>query len=378
MILAVVLALASPSVEKAAVSPCALAIIDHERSNTLKFGTGSKACEREGRQDDAAFLGVLARIRLSADLILLPPEDTVELTKRSDFRVILTDRGAFIDEEIARDPERFALLLDRVRKTNLAIAAEYDPGWVIARSNKRVLYAEVIDGLRTDTLAMENYIAKLVRDETYFAAYRERVAMLAAIPDNGAKLPERFGEVAKIMQARVDVLGKPPTESAVVWRKVYGPGPNEPFTVLHRGFNGSVQDEALLFRSPIEVRQSWVGNALSQEELSQVLSRVDFESEVLGLYAVGEMSNATENLFVTEFGPQKDFGGHSIAVRVGVVGEYCGFESSRSYPFVLVKASSRMKGGLDSMSRANYPDQCVPVMAGKPIQRKVETEEQMR
>ena len=96
------------------------------------------------------------------------------------------------------------------------------------------------------------------------------------------------------------------------------------------------------------------------------MSQINFENELLGLYAVGEMPNATENFFVTEFGSREDFDDHLIAVRVGVAGEHCGFEPSRSYPFVLVKASSQTAGGLNSQSRANYPDQCASVMAGKP------------
>jgi hypothetical protein len=224
----------------------------------------------------------------------------------------------------------------------------------------------VIDGLRTDRLALESYIAKLVRDDAYYAAYLERVAMLASIGEDGAELPERFGYVAEILRARMTVLGDPPTETAVPWRKIYEPGPGAPFTVLHRGFNGPVQGDTLLLRSATDVRQSWVANALTEEELSQLLGRINFETEILGVYAVGEMPNASENLFVTGFGQNKEFDGYSIEVRVGVVGEHCAMVESLSYPFVLVKALSNTEEGLNSSSRANYPDQCVPVMAGKP------------
>ncbi|WP_162789589.1 hypothetical protein [Altererythrobacter sp. ZODW24] len=365
MIYALVLAVASPSVEREQVSSCALASTEYEVRNTFELSTAAKAYDAEGREDDAELLEVLARIRASADMILLPPEDPIGLFRISDSREAFAGLGEFIDEDLARDPERFATLLDRVRKVNLSIPADYDPGWVIAGSEKSALYADVIDGLRTDTLAMESYIATLVRDEVYFEAYVERVAMLADLSVDGSQLPARFDEVAEIMQARIDILGDPPTDTAVPWREVYKPGPNAPFAVLYRGFNGPAQGEALLLRNSEEVRQSWVANALSREELSQVLSKIDFENEVLGLFAVGEMTNATENFFVTEFAPQQDSDGHSISVRVGVVGEHCGFEPSRSYPFLLVKASSQADGALSSRFRSNYPDQCAPVMAGK-------------
>ncbi len=366
MILSLVLALASPATEGASVSRCAAAITDQLGRNALELGAASKACDEEDHSEDAAFLNVLARIRASADLILLPPQNLLELSEREDFREAFASASDFVDEELARNPERFAVLLDRVRQADLSIPIAYDPGWVVVDSDKRELYAEVINGLRTDHLALESYVAKLVRDDAYFAAYLERVAILASIRENDAQFPERFGEVTEIMQARIDILGDPPTATAVPWRKVYEPGPSVPFTVLHRGFNGPVQNDTLLFRSASEVQQSWVGNALSEGELAQILLRIDFETEVLGGYAVGEMSNASENLFVTEFGPNENFGGHSIAVRVGVVGEHCDFEESQSYPFVLVKASSNTEEGLNSTSRANYPDQCVPVMAGNP------------
>lgn len=360
---ALFLVLASLPTAPAPASPCAVAIIDTNGSNVLELGTGAKACDEEGRAEDAAFLTLLARIRATADFLLLPPKDVLDLAERKDFGAVFAGSGEFVDEAIARDPERFAALLERVRKADLSIPAAYDPGWVVADRDKREIYAEVIDGLRTDALAMETYIAKLVRDEAYYAAYLERVAILRA---NEQELPKRFGEVTRIMRARVAVLGEPPSETAVPWRKVFEPDPEAPFTVLHRGFNGPDQSDASLFRSVGEVRQSWVAKALSEEELSQLLSRIDFATEILGVYAVGEMRNASENLFVTEFGPRDDLEGHSIDVRVGVVREDCGFGQSRSYPFVLVKVSSQLEEGLMSTARSNYPDQCVPVMSGKP------------
>lgn len=366
MIISVALALAFSPVEELPVSLCAVAIAEQKSRNTFELGAGSNVCKEEGRSEDAAFLRVLARIRASTDFILLPPRDVLELAKREDFSVVLAQRKEFVDEQLARNPERFAVLLDRVRQADLSISAEYDPGWAVTDNDKRALYAEVIDGLRTDKLAMENYIAKLVRDDAYFKAYLERLAILANLPEKGVRLPKRYDKAFKAMQARVDVLGGPPTETAVPWRKVYEPGPSAQFTVLHRGFNGPLQDVTQLFRSSTEVRNSWVGTALSEEELSEVLSLIDFETEILGVYAVGEMLNASENLFVAKFGPNEDLDGHSIAVRLGVVGEHCGFQPSQSYPFVLVKASSNTTGGLNSTSRANYPDQCTPVMAGKP------------
>jgi hypothetical protein len=357
------MALASQPLAEAPVSPCDVAIIEQAGSNVLALGKGANACEEEGRAQDAAFLDLLARIRATADLLLLPPEDVLDLGKRKDFRAVFAGSSEFVDEAIARDPERFAALLDRVRKADLTIPATYDPGWVVADRDKRAIYTEVIEGLRTDRLAMETYIAMLVRDEAYYAAYRERVAMLRA---PGQELPERFDEVAEIMKARVAVLGDPPSETAVLWRKVFEPAPDAPFTVLHRGFNGPAQSDASLFRSAEQVQKSWVSEALSEEELAQLLSRIDFATEILGVYAVGEMPNASENLFVTEFGPRDDLEGHSIDVRVGVVGEQCGFAQGWSCPFVLVKASSQIDEELMSTSRANYPDQCVPVMAGEP------------
>lgn len=127
MILALVLALASPSIEGETDSSCTLAISDQRGRNFFELSTGSKACEEEGREADAAFLEVLARIRVSADLILLPPEDLLELSSRSDFREVFAVRGQFVDEELARDPERFVALLDRVRTADLSIPAAYDP-----------------------------------------------------------------------------------------------------------------------------------------------------------------------------------------------------------------------------------------------------------
>ena len=50
---------------------------------------------------------------------------------------------------LADQTARFAALLERVRQADLAVPVDYNPGWVVADNNKRELYAEVIDGLRT-------------------------------------------------------------------------------------------------------------------------------------------------------------------------------------------------------------------------------------
>ena len=171
MILSLVLAFASPPVEEASVSRCTVAITNQKGGNTLELGSGSKVCDEEGRAEDAAFLNVLARIRANADIMLLPPEDMLELAKREDFRTVFAGRNEYVDEELARNTERFAALLERVRQADLSIPVAYDPGWVVADNDKLELYAEVIDGLRTDRLALESYIAKLVRDDAYYAAY---------------------------------------------------------------------------------------------------------------------------------------------------------------------------------------------------------------
>jgi hypothetical protein len=367
MFSAFVLALSSPPVGFQSASPCDLAISEYRGANTFELGMGFKICEEEGRADDAAILALLASIRASADLILLPPKDILALMEREGSNALFAVSGKYVDEELARDPARFAALLEKVRASDLSIDANYDPGWAIDDSNKRALYADVIEGLRTDRLALANYVATLVRDDVYFQAYRERRALLANLSENGSQLPDRFGQLAKIMQERKALLGDPPTQTAVTWREVYEPGPEAPFSVLHRGYNGPKESDLALFRSSLELTESWVGTALSQEQLTGVLAQIDFDKEVLGVMAIGEMSNATANFFVTEFGPGEYYA-HSIAVRVGVAGDtaQCGFEPSRSYPFILVKASSQVDGGLTSMSRANYPDQCAPVVEGVP------------
>lgn len=367
MFLAFALALSTPPVDPQSAVSCDFAVSDFVGANTLELAIGIKACEEEGRVDDAAFIALLARIRAVADLALMPPEDMSELVKSEGAQIIFAGGNDYVDEELARDPKRFAALLERARASDLSIDASYDPGWVVDDSNKRSLYAGVIDGLRADRLALETYIATLVRDDVYFEAYRERMDIIANISEGATQLPDRLGELATIMQGRMAVLGDPPTQTAVTWREVYKPSLDAPFDVLHRGFNGPEKGEALMFRSPAELIQSWVGRALSREELAGILSRIDFDQEVLGVMAIGEMQNATANFFVTEFGPDEN-DAHSIAVRVGVAGDeaQCGFERSRSYPFILVKASSQADGGLTAISRANYPDQCAPAQTGVP------------
>lgn len=361
-------ALAAASAELPAGSPCSAALESYAQRSSVDLVDGYFSCIGEGRIDDAAFLDLLVRIRASSDMLLFEPLDPMSLLEDPRFQAVYARGRAYIDETLARDPQRFDALLERVRDADLSVSADYHPGWEAKISTKRALYEEVVIGMREDTLALERYVATLVRDEVYFAAYLERVAMLEAIEENGSSsLPERFGELSAVMSQRQAVLGEPPQGSAVPWREIYEPKSDALFTMLHRGFNGTKGSGNELFRDAETLSESWVGRAIGANKMTEILAAVNFDSEVVAVFAVGEMRSASRNVFVTEFGQEEDFEGYSIRVTVGVVADECGFEPGSSYPFVVVKAPSSGEGQITSSFRQNYPDRCEGIMAGDPV-----------
>ena len=370
MLASLVLALLAASPASEPASACSESVETYRARTSLELAQGYAACIDEGRIDDAAFLDLLARIRFQTDIVLLTPADILSLFEQPEFAKTYTRAGDYVDENLARDPQRFDALVQRVLAADLSVSDDYQPGWPVEPQVKRHLYAAVAEGVRTDTLALERYIATLVRDDAYFEAYSERKPMFETWgEEHPPEWEARLGELQAIMEARAELIGDPPSKSAVPWREVYRPGPEAPFTALYIGFNGPADGGAAIFGSAAEVRASWLASALDAPALETLLAATDFEREIIGVYAVGEMINATENSFVTELGPNDNFSGYSLAVKVGVAGEECGFEPQISYPFLLAKAprGSDSENEVTSSSRANFPDQCAPVVSGSAV-----------
>ena len=87
------LGLASIAAPEATRSPCDESLSAYAGGNLFELAEGALACVDEGREDDAAFLSLLTRIRLSADFLLLGPQDMTEVMQNEALRDLFTDQG---------------------------------------------------------------------------------------------------------------------------------------------------------------------------------------------------------------------------------------------------------------------------------------------
>ncbi|MGB3753712.1 MAG: hypothetical protein WA954_07420 [Parerythrobacter sp.] len=370
MILLSALALATSPIEAPATvvaeQSCIQAVDSYSGATSLVLANAVTPCLALERAEDAAFLLMLTKLRFAADIALFRPVDITGEFDSAPFVAAYAMSDDFVDETLARDPERFEAVMDRVRAAELSVPFDYQPGWTFVSDAKRDLYDVVVEGMRTDQLALEYYVARLVRDDAYFTAYQKRRRILASLTDERA-LPDEYGTMSDVMRRRVAVLGDPPEGSAVPWSRVYRPGPEAAFDTLAVGFDGPASDGTAIFESAGAVEQSWVGRVLGEAQLAQVLAEVDFTREVVGVYAVGEMQNATGNTIATHFEADREKGGYAFSVVVGVVGADCASGRTRSYPFVVATTARGTGTQITASSRANFPDQCQPVRSGRPI-----------
>lgn len=141
-------------------------------------------------------------------------------------------------------------------------------------------------------------------------------------------------------------------------------GKTAPFKHLLVGFNApATRDTNVYFRGPDEARSSWLASTLSPEQLSRVLSQVDFEQQVLVLVVDIERSAATGRVDVQRV--KVEDGALIPVLRIGVNEENCTQKEHASRPFVLIAVEwpkeSRITAG--GSFHQSVLDGCKPVVS---------------
>lgn len=348
---------------------CSRAVEDPASLHTAEIADGYKACKKERRDEDAAFLLLLGKIRATTDFAVLPPAESVNILEDRSLAPGLLLGSTDMDPDFSRDVPAFDRVVSRVREARLVGPPEHAPGWEVAASAKPELYDRFLAGIRESVLATESYLAHLLRDDRYYRGYIGRREIVSRLHD-GDQLDDRYNELGEQMRRVVDELGEPPSDGSLVpWRLLYEPGPQSGFAQLYTGANGPADSSTDLFFSEEAVRSSWLVEAIEPAQLDAILLKVDFEQEVMVSYNVGTRLNATSHAYITDFGWDERFEGYGVDSRVGVVGEECGLGVAESHPFLLAKTRRVREGRVNSTSMSNYPDECAPLMRGTATSR---------
>ena len=133
------------------------------------------------------------------------------------------------------------------------------------------------------------------------------------------------------------------------------------------GFNGPASQRTDVFRSAQDLRSSWVGRALSKDQLDNVIGATDFSQNVLVGFSFGKRENASGRIDISELSYDSRMPGYFIAIRIGVAPESCGIAFRDSYPFVLGStAIATPEAELTGYFTQNFGDGCDRIVESGP------------
>lgn len=143
-------------------------------------------------------------------------------------------------------------------------------------------------------------------------------------------------------------------------------GHNQDYEQLYVGFNGTRFAKTSVFASSSDVSKSWVHSAIPRDVLDSILSRVDFEKQMLLVAAIGKRETATGIVTIARI----VLTGSTLVpyIRIEVNGANCNEPHAESYPYVLAAVTrSSSLPVLPGLDHFNVPNGCKPVKAGAPI-----------
>lgn len=109
------------------------------------------------------------------------------------------------------------------------------------------------------------------------------------------------------------------------------------FEQVHTGGNGPRETSPQYFSSVAEIDNSWVKNAVDPPSYRKILSKINFEHQLLMAFPIGEMPSFSGEVKISNV--YQYTGGDSLpmnaVVQVGLLGEGCR-NDVKSFPFALV------------------------------------------
>lgn len=363
---------------------CSNSLASVSELNAWSLFIGANACSSERRVADALFLLLVGQSRADADMLVLRPLDDFEpgLSELffeaayqlggigfDPFFYVLAFYSFFGDQpflEFLRGAGAVEALLRRVENASTALTPSYEPGWEYQPPADGAMYERAIASDRQNRAVAIRSIAYLLANDRYYRAQLEILDYLAAhvgeVLDGGDLMDIWAGIDAVLMAAFAD------PDFPQAQRQVAS------------GFNGPVVRSTMVLFSEADVRQSWLSEALPEDELLALISGTDFDREALVTLALGRRSNASGQIILADVYytpgvgvPQND--GYGISVMLGVVPRECGVPFTDSFPFVVARIAA-MPGvaARVGMGESNFDGGCGPIVAGEPVTALVEDE----
>lgn len=359
---------------KGADIPCDEAVEKRDILNGPQFFRAAEDCARNGSTVDSVFLLLAGQVRAMADLSLLQPQtESDEMAMGQLYGAIYYGYGGSGPLEMHRNAESFAAIIEHLRDWDPSLSDGYDPGWDHKQPVDRERYRLMLDYSLRERVAKLEWYNRLVQDDRYFAAAKERDEILARNDSRvvaGTDDANRLDELRRITDAvgESNPYQAPPFPREL--QQTYTErDPEAQFTQLHAGFDGVDRDDQHLeiFESASDVRASWLIRTLSPIGFTSLLEEVNFETESLIVFQLPAQRMATGTLYIRDIDYTTRSQGISVSAILGVNDKDCDEPPARSYPFVV---ASMPRADFEILSMSTHVvgtgGECEPPMHAQP------------
>jgi hypothetical protein len=313
---------------------------------------------------------IIGQIRATSDLTILTPLDEENDQRASElYMQFYYKLGGLGFDEFYRIPTDVSALEERIRNTELRLTEDYDPGWAYRPSSKTDIYSEVLSNAREHRIWQMRNAALKLQDDEFYEAHKALTELQRDNPvfqEGTPAFEEHSRLMARMQEAAKDIPDLPQPEDTTPYARLNEQEPEVAKQQVAIGFNGPASEGTFIFRSEAEVRQSWLAAALSDQEIETLIARTDFATQVLVGISFGQRMNASGQIMISELSYHEGSLGYTIATRIGVVPESCGFSFAESYPFVVGVAGGVPDAEVRGYSSSNFPDECGPIVSGVP------------
>lgn len=365
---------AAPLSEAEVTRFCNLAGENSDQFSYQELILAVQGCERAGRIDDATFFLLLSQIRFQVDSELLFPQTEADKTRKSQFFSYLYYRaGGSGPDHIYRDADRTERLFSRLLAWRAVMPADYDPGWKYKRLPDAAAVAEASERHAFNRVEKLRRYAALIADDEYYAASQALAAFRREHGNTytaGTPVMEQYqalSRAARLAEKKLDLPEPQFRQPATI-----PVDPDADFRPVFIGHNGPKAAQSFIAASAADFADAFLAAAMTEAEIRQMTSDIDFSTEVAVVLAVGEKKGATGNLVVTDVvieGQRPDYVLSRHSLMVGMIENSCRQPRHASYPFIVV-AKKRPADALNSFSSGSsmghFPDGCQEPVSGQP------------
>ena len=145
---------------------------------------------------------------------------------------------------------------------------------------------------------------------------------------------------------------------------------------LHVGFNGlNVASKIQIYEDNKTIENSWLKNALTPNELKQLVGKIDFEKQFILVLSFGKRPNANGKIIINSIRytthPQSMFSSIDTNLNIGIADrKECNISIDiESFPFIIElveRPKNKLKLDVGSYGAFNFGDGCATPIAGKP------------